>query len=237
MPKPASWQASASGWFADWFEIHANGVLGFSDKAAANLASGFLCFLVGRFTGTAILKNMSAHTLLGLYGVINAVLRLVILFELGWVAVVSVFLNPFSCPSCFRPSLPWVFLALVSEQRRRLPLSSGNHGGAILPKLMGHVADTYDRSRAFIVPLLCFAFGQQAMRAVRPPEDTESKMRFAAVRAAENLGLRSKSLASLGPQLVDTILCFFALFCSNAVQLGGLAWVDVVRSLAQIAGE
>ena len=31
-------------------------------------------------------------------------------------------------------------------------------GGAILPKLMGHVADQYDMSRGFIVPLVCFAF-------------------------------------------------------------------------------
>ena len=30
-------------------------------------------------------------------------------------------------------------------------------GGAILPKLMGHVADQYDMSRGFIVPLVCFA--------------------------------------------------------------------------------
>jgi len=29
-------------------------------------------------------------------------------------------------------------------------------GGAILPKLMGYVADKYDMSRGFIVPSLCF---------------------------------------------------------------------------------
>ena len=31
-------------------------------------------------------------------------------------------------------------------------------GGAILPKLMGAVADKYDMSRGFIVPVVCFAF-------------------------------------------------------------------------------
>jgi MFS transporter, FHS family, L-fucose permease len=31
-------------------------------------------------------------------------------------------------------------------------------GGAILPKVMGAVADAYDLSRAFIVPMLCFVF-------------------------------------------------------------------------------
>ena len=31
-------------------------------------------------------------------------------------------------------------------------------GGAILPKLMGYVADTYDMCRGYIVPLVCFIF-------------------------------------------------------------------------------
>jgi FHS family L-fucose permease-like MFS transporter len=29
-------------------------------------------------------------------------------------------------------------------------------GGAVLPKLMGYVADIYDMSRGFIVPMVCF---------------------------------------------------------------------------------
>jgi FHS family L-fucose permease-like MFS transporter len=31
-------------------------------------------------------------------------------------------------------------------------------GGAMLPKVMGAVADQYDMSRGFIVPLVCFVF-------------------------------------------------------------------------------
>src|SRR5260370_36677027 len=31
-------------------------------------------------------------------------------------------------------------------------------GGAVLPKLMGAVADKWDMSRGFIVPMFCFAF-------------------------------------------------------------------------------
>ena len=31
-------------------------------------------------------------------------------------------------------------------------------GRAILPKLMGYVADKFDMSRGFIVPMFCFAF-------------------------------------------------------------------------------
>ncbi len=29
-------------------------------------------------------------------------------------------------------------------------------GGAVLPKVMGTVADQYDMSRSFVVPLICF---------------------------------------------------------------------------------
>jgi FHS family L-fucose permease-like MFS transporter len=31
-------------------------------------------------------------------------------------------------------------------------------GGALLPKLMGAIADHYNMSRGFIVPLICFVF-------------------------------------------------------------------------------
>src|SRR5207237_8026367 len=92
---PASWHAptGGSGWFAGWFEIHKDGLLGFSNKAASNLASvGFLCFLIGRFTGSAILKKFAAHTVLGLYGALSVVLCLLIFCKLGWISVISVFL-------------------------------------------------------------------------------------------------------------------------------------------------
>jgi fucose permease len=64
-PIPASWSSPSAGpgWFGGLFETHQNGLLGFSNKAASNLTSlGFLCFLIGRFTGSAILKKFSAYT-------------------------------------------------------------------------------------------------------------------------------------------------------------------------------
>ncbi len=60
------------GWLLSWFETNKNGVLAISDGGAANLASvGFICFLLGRFTGAGLLKKFSAHKILGLYGVMN----------------------------------------------------------------------------------------------------------------------------------------------------------------------
>src|SRR5438093_610286 len=98
-PVPASWQApgvSNAGFFSGWIETHRNGVLGFSNKAASNLASlGFLCFLIGRFTGSAILKKFTPYKVLGWYSAAAVALCLLIFAKLGWVSVACVFLTYF----------------------------------------------------------------------------------------------------------------------------------------------
>jgi FHS family L-fucose permease-like MFS transporter len=153
---PSEWASSRP----DWFETHANGALGFSNKAASNLASlGFLCFLIGRFTGSAILKKFAAHKVLGFYSAAAVVLCLLIFAKLGWVSLACVFLTYFFMSIMF----PTIFaLGIFGLGQRAKKASSfivmAIMGGAILPKLMGHVADKYDLSRGFIVPMLCFAF-------------------------------------------------------------------------------
>ena len=164
---PGIWEASMNngpgflqGWLSGWFEIHTNGLLGISNKGASNLASlGFLCFLIGRFTGSAILKKFAAHTVLGLYSAISVMLCLLIFFKLGWVSVVSVFLTYFFMSIMF----PTIFaLGIFGLGERAKKASSfivmAIMGGAILPKVMGAVGDRYDLSRGFIVPMLCFGF-------------------------------------------------------------------------------
>jgi FHS family L-fucose permease-like MFS transporter len=164
---PGAWEealkngpGALQGWLSGWFEIHRNGVLGISNKGASNLASlGFLCFLIGRFTGSAILKKFAAHSVLGLYSAISVVLCLLIFAKLGWVSVVCVFLTYFFMSIMF----PTIFaLGIFGLGERAKKASSfivmAIMGGAILPKVMGAVADKYDLSRGFIVPMLCFAF-------------------------------------------------------------------------------
>jgi FHS family L-fucose permease-like MFS transporter len=164
---PVSWDGAMrngpgflQGWLSGWFETHPNGVFGLSNKGAANLASlGFLCFLIGRFTGSAILKKFAAHSVLGLYSALSVLLCLLVFFMLGWTSVVSVFLIYFFMSIMF----PTIFaLGIFGLGQRAKKASSfivmAIMGGAILPKVMGEVADKYDLSRGFIVPMLCFAF-------------------------------------------------------------------------------
>jgi FHS family L-fucose permease-like MFS transporter len=143
-----------------WFETGKNGVIILSDKGAANLASvGFFCFLIGRFTGAAILRKFSAHKVLGLYGLMNVIMCLLIFLKLGWLSVACVFLSYFFMSIMF----PTIFALGIFGLGARAKKASAYivmaiMGGAILPKLMGAVADKYDMSRGFIVPLFCFAF-------------------------------------------------------------------------------
>ena len=165
-PVPESWDAAMKNspglfnhWLSGWFETHKDGVFGLSDKGAANLASlGFFCFLTGRFTGAAILRKFAAHRVLGLYGVLNVAACSLIFLKLGWVSVACVFVSYFLMSIMF----PTIFaLGIFGLGERAKKASSfivmAIVGGAVVPKVMGEVADHFDLSRAFIVPILCFA--------------------------------------------------------------------------------
>jgi FHS family L-fucose permease-like MFS transporter len=154
---PASW---VSGSFGSWFETNKAGVRALSDAGAAKLASvAFGCFLAGRVSGSALLKKFSAHKVLGLYGVINVLVCLLVFLKLGWLSAACVFLSYFFMSIMF----PTIFALGIYGLGQRAKKASAFivmaiMGGAVLPKLMGYVADKYDMSRGFIVPLFCFAF-------------------------------------------------------------------------------
>ena len=156
-PIPPSWN---TGMMAGWFEPNRLGVLAISDKGASFLASlGFACFLAGRVSGAALLRKFAAHKVLGLYGILNVAMCLLVILKLGWPSVVCVFLSYFFMSIMF----PTIFALGIHGLGARAKKASAYivmaiMGGAILPKLMGAVGDNYGMSRSFIVPLGCFGF-------------------------------------------------------------------------------
>jgi len=168
-PIPPSWVdamnrlAANSGflreWLEGWFVSH-NGVFAISNKGASNLASvGFVCFLVGRFTGAGVLRNFSAHKVLGLYGLLNVIATFLVFLKLGWLSVACVFLSYFFMSIMFPTIFALGIFGLGARAKRASSyIVMAIMGGALLPKLMGYVADRYDMSRGFIVPMFCFAF-------------------------------------------------------------------------------
>ena len=167
---PASWNAAMTnfashagflhGWLSGWFEVNKAGVLAVSDKCASNLASlGFICFLIGRFSGAGLLKKCAAHSILGLYALLNVAVCLLIFCKLGWLSVACVFLSYFFMSVMFPTIFALGIHGLgVRAKKAAAYIVMAIVGGAILPKLMGYVGDQTDMSRGFIVPLFCFGF-------------------------------------------------------------------------------
>lgn len=119
---------------------------------------GFPLFLFGRATGAVILKKIKANKVLGLYGLTNIILSAVIIFKLGWFSVSALFLSFFFMSIMF----PTIFALGIYGLGVKAKKASGFivmaiMGGALMPKIMGHLGDTYNMSIGFIMPLICFA--------------------------------------------------------------------------------
>lgn len=148
-----------SAWLQGWLVTSPAGALSISDKGASNLASaGFVCFLVGRFTGAMFLKKVAAHRILGLYALANVAATLLVFLKLGWISVACVFLSYFFMSIMFPTIFALGIFGLGAGAKRASSfIVMAIVGGAVLPKLMGYIADRFDMSRGFAVPMVCFA--------------------------------------------------------------------------------
>jgi FHS family L-fucose permease-like MFS transporter len=146
--------------FVNWFESGRDGLRHFSDAGAAILASiAFIFFLLGRITGAGLLKKFSAHKVLGLYAVLNVVCCLLIFANLGWTSVFCVFASYFFMSIMFPTIFALGIFGLGAKTKKASAfIVMAIMGGALLPKLMGWIADDYNMCRSFIMPTCCFAF-------------------------------------------------------------------------------
>jgi FHS family L-fucose permease-like MFS transporter len=122
-------------------------------------AGGILCFLAGRFIGSMVLRVCSAHLTLAAFGLINSVMMVLIILPMGWISVTALFL------SCFFMSImyPTIFALGIRGLGAHTKFGSSLIvmaivGGALLPPLMGWIADVYSMRISFLIPLICFAY-------------------------------------------------------------------------------
>jgi MFS transporter, FHS family, L-fucose permease len=130
-----------------------------SEQGATKLLAyiGFTLFLIGRFTGAGILNKISAHKVLSAYAAANAILMIVIVLKLGWISLIALFLSFFFMSIMF----PTIFALGIHGLGKRAKMASSFivmaiMGGALMPKLMGWIADNHGMSVGFIVPAVCF---------------------------------------------------------------------------------
>ncbi len=79
--------------------------------------------------------------------------------KLGWLAAFCVFLRRFSMSVMIQSIFALGIFGLDAKAKKApaFPVMA-IMGVAIVPKLMGHLADEYEMSRSFIVPLFRFPF-------------------------------------------------------------------------------
>jgi len=157
---PAISQELSKSWLFNERSILKEGAYFVNEKGATFLLGtiGFPLFLLGRVTGTVILRKIKAHKVLGLYALFNVIVCSIVILKLGWFSVAAVFVSFFFMSIMF----PTIFALGIHGLGIQAKKASGFivmaiMGGAIMPKLMGHLGDVYNMSVSFLMPMTCFA--------------------------------------------------------------------------------
>ena len=121
---------------------------------------GMGLFWLGRFTGSTIfMRLVRPNRLLAFYAVINVITMGLVVAGLGWTSVIALFSTYFFMSVMF----PTIF-ALGIKNLGGLTKKGSSFlvmsivGGALIPILMGRIADISTMALGFSVPLVCFLF-------------------------------------------------------------------------------
>ena len=133
---------------------------GTPERTAANyLWWHLLGFMIGRFAGSAMMKHIPAPRLLGVFAGGAFVCTVIAILASGaapvWAVVLIGFFDSIMFPTIFALSLK--NLGAYTKLGSSLLVMS-IIGGAVFPALMGLVSDASNIQRAFVVPLVCYAF-------------------------------------------------------------------------------
>ena len=133
---------------------------GTPEKTAANyLKLHLLGFMIGRFIGAALMKRIPAPKLLSVFAAGALVCGIIAVVTTGvaplWAIVLIGFFNSIMFPTIFALSLK--HLGSYTKLGSSLLVMS-IIGGAVFPAIMGRISDLSSIQRAFLVPLICYAY-------------------------------------------------------------------------------
>lgn len=129
-----------------------------NQNASYLLSVGMISFMVGRFFSTWLMGRVRPATLLVAYAAINILLCAVVVAGIETLSVIAL-VAVFFFMSIMFPTLFAMGVKNMGKQTRRASslMIMAIVGGAIMPYLMGAVADHYSTATAYFLPLLCFA--------------------------------------------------------------------------------
>ncbi len=158
---PAISQGLRESWFLKGGAALRDGAWYINEQGAARLQGvvGFALFFIGRLIGSAILRKAPAHKVLATFSAINIVMCGIVVMKLGWISVFAVFLTFFFMSISFPTIFALGIYGLgVQAKKASAFIVMAILGGAIMPKVMGHLGDVYNMSVSFLMPLGCFVY-------------------------------------------------------------------------------
>lgn len=115
--------------------------------------------LIGRLLGAGIMTKVKAGKLLGIFGTIAALLITISMFTTGHIAIATLvlcgFFNSVMFPNIF--TLGIAGLGPMTSKGSGL-IMTAVVGGAVIPPLIGVLADKMGIHQSFIIPIICYLF-------------------------------------------------------------------------------
>jgi FHS family L-fucose permease-like MFS transporter len=133
---------------------------GTPERVAANFLKWHLIgFMIGRFAGSAMMKRIAPPRLLGFFAVCAFLCTWTAIAGSGavsvWALVLLGFFDSIMFPTIFALSVK--NLGVYTKVGSALLVMS-IIGGALVPALMGYISDTSSIQKAFVVPLISYAY-------------------------------------------------------------------------------
>src|SRR5712672_4149239 len=133
---------------------------GTAERVAANFLKWHLIgFMIGRFAGSALMKRIAPPRLLGFFAVCAFLCTWTAIAGSGvvsvWALVLLGFFDSIMFPTIFALSVK--DLGVYTKVGSALLVMS-IIGGALVPALMGYISDTSSIQKAFVVPLISYAY-------------------------------------------------------------------------------
>jgi len=155
---PAAQAMFGGSGFGLWV-IHTFGLSDVAGIASALVALYWFGALVGRLLGSWMLTKVKAGGLLGAFGIAAALMLIISMMSHGSVAITSLvlcgFFNSIMFPNIF--ALGIAGLGPLTSKGSGL-IMTAVVGGAIMPLLLGVLADHFGIQHAFLLPMFCYLY-------------------------------------------------------------------------------
>ena len=123
------------------------------------LSIGFVLFMIGRMSGSFLMRNFEPTKLLAIYALMCCLLLPVVSIGAGWISLIALYGVFFFMSVMF----PTIFALGIKDLGPKTKKASSFIvmsivGGAIFPPVMGLIADKFTMSVGFFAPIPLFAF-------------------------------------------------------------------------------